>query len=81
MQQQTKPNLMGFDIIEINLVLDQISWEHLPYVAVIKSGHTTATISSSIHTFFHGSKLLTVAVLWSVAITANPGSSMDTFLR
>ena len=58
-----------------------VTWEHLPYVAVLKSGHTTATVSSSIHTFFHGSKLLTVAVLWSVAITANPGSSMDTFLR
>ena len=66
------------NIIKIS-PLDHNTWEHLPYVAVLKSGHTTATVSSSIHTFFHGSKLLTVAVLWSVAITANPGSSMATF--
>ena len=46
------------------------TWEHQPYVAVLKSGHTTATVSSSIHTFFHGSKLTTAAVLLSVAKTA-----------
>ena len=39
---------------------------HLPYIAVLKSVHRTATICSSIHTFFRGSKLLTVAVLWTI---------------
>ena len=37
------------------------------------------TVCSSIRTFFRGSKLLTVAVLWTFAKTANRGSSMDTF--
>ena len=46
------------------------TWGHLSYVAVLKSGHTTATIGISIHTFSHGSKLPTAAVLWSVATTA-----------
>ena len=44
------------------------NWEHLPYVAVLKSGHTTATISSSIH--FFSSWIKTAAVLLSVAKTA-----------
>ena len=55
------------------------TWAHLPYIAVLKSVHRTATVCSSIRTFFRGSKLLTVAVLWTLAKTANRGSSMDTF--
>ena len=55
------------------------TWEHLPYIAVLKSVHRTATVCSSIRTFFRGSKLLTVTVLWTLAKTANRGSSMDTF--
>ena len=47
----------------------QNTWEHLPYIAVLKSVHRTATVCSSIHTFFRGSKLLTVAVLWTLATT------------
>ena len=41
-------------------------WEHLPYIAVLKSVHRTATVCSSNRTF-----------LWIK--TANGGSSMDTF--
>ena len=55
------------------------TWAHLPYIAVLKSVHRTATVCSSTRTFFRGSKLLTVAVLWTLAKTANHGSSMDTF--
>ena len=55
------------------------TWAHLPYIAVLKSVHRTATVCCSIHTFFRGSKLLTLAVLWTLAKTANPGSSMYTF--
>ena len=55
------------------------TWEHLPYIAVLKSVHRTATVCSSFRTFFRGSKLPTVAVLWTLAKTANRGSSMDTF--
>ena len=49
------------------------------YIAVDKSGHKTATFCSSVHTFFCGSKLLTVAVLWPVNKTANGGSFMASF--
>ena len=42
------------------------TWAQLPYIAVLKS----ATVCSSIRTFFRGSKLLTVAVLWTLFITA-----------
>ena len=38
------------------------TWEHLPYIGVLKSVHRTATVCSSIRPFFRGSKLLTVAV-------------------
>ena len=55
------------------------TWDHLPYIAFLKSFNRTATICSSIRTFFRGSKLLMVAVLWTLAKTANRGSSMDTF--
>ena len=52
---------------------------HLPYIAVLNSVHRTATVCNSIRTFFRGTKLLTVAVLWTLAKTSNCGSSMDTF--
>ena len=41
------------------------TWEHLTYlVAVLKIGHRNATVCNSIRTFFYGSKLQTVPVLW-----------------
>ena len=61
-----------------DLLFDFI-WEHLPYIAGLKSCHRFATVSSSIRTFFRGSKLLTVAVLRPVAKTANLGSLMAAF--
>ena len=63
----------------ITILLLLLTWAHLPYKAVLKSVHRTATVCSSIRTFFCGSKLPTVAVLWTLAKTANHGSSMDTF--
>ena len=48
------------------------TWVQLPYIAVEKSG-------SFVHTFYCGSKLLTVAVLWPVNKIANGGSSMASF--
>ena len=41
------------------------TWEHLPYMEVLKSVHRTADGCSSIHTKNCGTKLPTVAVLWS----------------
>ena len=41
------------------------TWEHLPYIEVLKSVHRTADGCSSIHRKNHGTKLQTVAVLWS----------------
>jgi hypothetical protein len=41
------------------------TWEHLPYIKVLKSVHRTADGCSSIHRKNHGTKLQTVAVLWS----------------
>ena len=72
---------------EIIIQQEQVQVGYLPlhlgtpaiYIAVLKSIHRTATVCSSICTFFRGSKLLTVAVLWTLAKTANHGSSMDTF--
>merc|ERR1712115_395404 len=32
------------------------TWTHLPYIAVLKSVHRTATVCSPIRTFFRGSK-------------------------
>ena len=66
----------------IILDLSVNTWEHLPYIAVLKNVHRTATVCSSIRTF-----LRTVAVLWtffkvhvhSLHTTANLSSFMDTF--
>ena len=55
------------------------TWEHLPYRAVLKSGHETADLGSSIHTFICGFKLPPSAVLWSRWQTADLGSSMAGF--
>ena len=41
------------------------TWEHLPYMEVFKSVHRPADGCSSIHTKNCGTKLPTVAVLWS----------------
>ena len=51
----------------------------MPYMEVEKSGHKTATVCSSVHTFTCGSKLLTVAVLWPANKTANGGSFVASF--
>ena len=57
----------------------QYTWALLPYIAVEKSGHKTATVCSFVNTFLCGSKLLTVAVLWPVNKTANGGSFVASF--
>ena len=53
------------------------TWVQLPYIAVEKSG-------SSVHTFYCGSKLLTVAVLWPVfgvcVLCVNKTASLGTFM-
>ena len=59
--------------------MEVITWEHLPLLAVFKSGHRTAKVGSSIHTFFCGLKLPTLAVLWPRAQTADLGSFMASF--
>ena len=46
--------------------LEFFTWAHLPYKAVLKSVHRTASVCSSIRTFFFWIK------------TANGGSSTDT---
>ena len=39
-----------------------LTWEYLPYMEVLKSGHRTANLGSLNHTFFCGLKLPTLAV-------------------
>ena len=56
------------------------TWEHLPYVAGLKSGHKPAKVGRLNRTFFRGSNLQTVAGEWSVAQPANLGWSAATFL-
>ena len=55
---------------------NKVTWEHLPYRAVLESATRTAKAGSSIHTFLRGLKLQTSAVLWSRCQTADLSSSM-----
>ena len=55
------------------------TWANLPYTEVGKSGHRTADLGSSNHTFFRGLELPTLAVLWPRCRTADLGSSMASF--
>ena len=55
------------------------TWEHLPYVAGLKSDRSPAKVSRLNRTFFRGSNLQTVAGEWSVAQPANLGWSAATF--
>ena len=56
-----------------------LTWANLPYTEVGKSGHRTADLGSSNHTFFRGLELPTLAVLWPRCRTADLGSSMASF--
>ena len=74
-----KYDLKLSDIEERNVqnhIWNLVTWEHLPYIAVLKGVHRTATVCSSILTFFRGSKLLTVAVLLTLAKTTNRGRTL-----
>jgi hypothetical protein len=53
-----------------------ITWELLPYMAVLETAIRTAIYGSSIHTFSRGLKLPYMAVLWSRRQTADLGSFM-----
>ena len=53
-----------------------LTWELQPYMAVMETAIITAIYGSSIHTFFRGLKLQTLAVLWSHRQTADLGSFM-----
>ena len=55
------------------------TWANQPYTEVGKSGHRTADLGSSNHTFFRGLELPTLAVLWPRCRTADLGSSMASF--
>ena len=62
-----------------SMSVDKYTWANLPYTEVGKSGHRTADLGSSNHTFFHGLELPTLAVLWPRCRTADLGSSMASF--
>ena len=50
-----------------------LTWEHQPYAAGLKSGHSPAEASRYNHTFFRGSNLQTSAGELPVALPANLG--------
>ena len=69
------PPMLGrkYFIFQVN------TWANLPYTEVGKSGHRTADLGSSNHTFFRGLELPTLAVLWPHCRTSDLGSFMATF--
>ena len=69
----------GFNLAEKGPFLSYCTWANLPYTEVGKSGHRTADLGSSNHTFFRGLELPTLAVLWPRCRTADLGSSMASF--